>query len=60
MNLTVAIPSYGRNQVLVETIEALLALDPPTFDLLLVDQTPKHDAPTEAAFKQAAKTAKKK
>jgi len=50
MNLTVAIPSYGRDQVLVETIEALLALDPPTFDLLLVDQTPKHDAPTEAAL----------
>jgi glycosyltransferase involved in cell wall biosynthesis len=50
MNLTVAIPSYGRNQVLVETIDALLALNPPVVDLLLVDQTPKHDAPTEAAL----------
>lgn len=28
MNLTVAIPSYGRDQVLVETIEALLAPRP--------------------------------
>ena len=50
MNLTVAIPSYGRNQVLVETIAALLALDPPPVDFLLVDQTPNHDAPTEAAL----------
>ena len=50
MNLTVAIPSYGRNQVLVETIEALLALDPPPVDLLLVDQTPNHDAATDAAL----------
>ena len=50
MNLTVAIPSYGRNQVLVETIDALLTLDPPIVDLILVDQTPNHDAPTEAAL----------
>ena len=51
MNLTVAIPSYGRNQVLVETIDAVLCLDPPSIDLLLVDQTPNHDPPTEAALK---------
>lgn len=51
MNLTVAIPSYGRNQVLVETIDALLALETPNLDLLLVDQTPNHDVPTEAALK---------
>jgi len=51
MNLTIAIPSYGRNQVLVETIDALLALDPPPGDLLLVDQTPDHDGPTEAALR---------
>jgi glycosyltransferase involved in cell wall biosynthesis len=51
MNLTVAIPSFGRNQILVETIDALLALDPPPVDFLLVDQTPKHDAPTERALK---------
>jgi len=37
MNLTIAIPSYGRNLVLVEPIDALLALDPPPCDLLLVD-----------------------
>jgi glycosyltransferase involved in cell wall biosynthesis/GT2 family glycosyltransferase len=51
MNLTVAIPSYGRNQVLVQTIDALLALDLQTVDLLLVDQTLNHDAPTEAALR---------
>jgi glycosyltransferase involved in cell wall biosynthesis len=51
MNISVAIPSYGRNQVLVETIDALLALDAPSVDLVLVDQTPNHDPPTEAALR---------
>jgi len=27
--LSVAIPTYGREQVLIDSIEALLALDPP-------------------------------
>ncbi len=48
MPLTVAIPSYGRDQVLIDTLTALLALDSPPWELLLVDQTPRHGADTEA------------
>lgn len=48
MRLTVAIVSYGRDEVLVNSLAALLALDPPPWELLLVDQTPRHDPVTEA------------
>ncbi|KEF42969.1 MAG: hypothetical protein ER33_03625 [Cyanobium sp. CACIAM 14] len=48
MTLSLAIPTYGRDQVLVDSVAALLALDPPPFELLVVDQTPRHDAATEA------------
>jgi GT2 family glycosyltransferase len=47
MSLTVAIVSYGRDEVLVDSLAALLALDPPPRELLLVDQTPRHDRATE-------------
>jgi len=48
IRLTVAIPSFGRDAVLVDSLTALLALDPPPWELLLVDQTPRHDPATEA------------
>ena len=48
MKLSVAIPTYGRDGVLTDSISALLALDPPPWELLIVDQTPRHDASTEA------------
>jgi len=47
MKLTVAIPTYGRDGVLTASIADLLALDPPPWELLIVDQTPRHDAATE-------------
>ena len=46
--LSVAIPTYGREQVLIDSIEALLALDPPPEKLLVIDQTPDHEPSTEA------------
>lgn len=48
MKLTVAIPTYGRDAVLTDSIAALLALDPAPWELLIVDQTPRHDPATEA------------
>ncbi len=48
MTLTVAIPTYGRDQVLVDSVGALLALESPPWELLVVDQTPRHDDATEA------------
>ena len=46
--LSVAIPTYGREQVLIDSIESLLALDPPPEELLVIDQTPDHEPSTEA------------
>ena len=45
--LSVAIPSYGREEVLVDSIRALLALEPPPWELLLIDQTPRHTPAVE-------------
>ena len=46
--LSVAIPTYGREAVLVDIIEQLLKQEPAAAELLIVDQTPKHEAETEA------------
>lgn len=40
--LTVAIPTYGRGAILVDTIGRLLALTPPPDEVLVIDQTAKH------------------
>ena len=52
MTLSVAIPTYGRDQVLIDSVAALLALDPPPFELLVVDQTPRHDPDCEARLRE--------
>ncbi|MFN9932114.1 MAG: glycosyltransferase [Cyanobacteriota bacterium] len=54
MTLTVAIPTYGRDQVLLDTVEALLALDPPPWELLVVDQTPRHVPEVESRLEHLA------
>lgn len=48
MKLSVAIPTYGRDKVLTDSIHALLDLASPPWELLIVDQTPVHDAESEA------------
>ena len=47
LRLAVAIPSYLRGQIALETLHALLALDEPADEILLIDQTLDH--PTEVA-----------
>jgi GT2 family glycosyltransferase len=47
--ITIAIPTYNRGEILVETIERLFALDPAADEIVIVDQTPKH--PPEIAAK---------
>jgi len=42
LSVTVAIPTFQREKVLVETIEALLRLADPPDELLVVDQSPRH------------------
>ena len=52
--LTVAIPTFGRNRVLVETLQYLLALPIRAAEIIVVDQTPTHDAETESKLKELA------
>jgi len=53
--LSLVIPSYGREQVLVDTIAALelqrLQLAEPS-ELLVIDQTPRHQPDTEQALRR--------
>ncbi|GAB4203261.1 MAG: hypothetical protein Fur0019_02310 [Tibeticola sp.] len=54
IGLTIAIPTYRRERVLVETIEYLLALSPPADEILVLDQTERHEAETDAALRELA------
>ena len=40
--ITVAIPTYGRGQVLIETLRHVLALVPPPAEVIVLDQTKDH------------------
>lgn len=40
--LTIAIPTYNRGAILVDTIARLLALDPPASEIVIADQTREH------------------
>ncbi len=40
--ITIAIPTYNRGAILIETIERLLALEHPAAAILIVDQTREH------------------
>lgn len=44
--VSVAIPTYRREKVLLETLDYLLALDCAPAEILLIDQTVDHDAAT--------------
>jgi GT2 family glycosyltransferase len=40
--LTIVIPTYGRGDVLLETLRRLFALNPPSPEIIVVDQTEQH------------------
>ena len=48
--LTIAIPTYRREQVLVDSIAALLGLEPSAIEILVLDQTPEHSRQVDAAL----------
>lgn len=52
MKLSVAIPTFGRDKVLIDSIFALLELDISPWELLIVDQTPLHEAACQAKLEQ--------
>lgn len=46
-DVSVVIPTYQRDDVLLDTIKSLLRLDVPPSEILVVDQTPAHKRATE-------------
>jgi GT2 family glycosyltransferase len=42
--LTIVIPTYGRGEVLLETLKHLFALNPPSSEILVIDQTEEHSS----------------
>src|SRR5260370_42473798 len=42
VSITIAIPTYGRDRVLVDTIRHVLALVPPPAEVIVLDQTKEH------------------
>ncbi len=52
--ITVAIPTYRRERVLVDTLEYLLALMPPPAEILVLDQTEQHEPETASALQNLA------
>jgi len=45
--LSVAVPTYGRDETLVDTVGHLLDQEPAASEILVVDQTPRHSDATE-------------
>jgi GT2 family glycosyltransferase len=50
--ISIVIPTYRRDQVLLETIEHLLRLQPRAAEIVVVDQTPRHAPETELRLQQ--------
>ena len=48
--ISVSIPTYRRERVLLETLQYLLALQPPPAEILVLDQTEGHEPDTTAAL----------
>lgn len=51
IDVSVVIPTFNRERVLVETLGYLLALRPPPKEVIVVDQTRKHQPTTENALR---------
>lgn len=52
--VSVVIPTFGRESVLVDSVRALLSLDEPPFELLLIDQTLVHEPATNTVLSTLA------
>ena len=47
IDLSIVIPTLGRDSVLTDTVRSLLALQHPAAEILVVDQSASHDASTD-------------
>lgn len=50
LTICVAIPTYLRENILLQTIEQALAQVPPADEILVIDQTPEHEPETLSAL----------
>jgi len=50
--ISIAIPTYGRDEVLVATVAELLAQTDAGAELLILDQTPQHDEQADRKLRQ--------
>lgn len=55
LTVCVAIPTYNREGVLVDTIRQVLAQDPPADEVLVIDQTLEHEVKTDEYLAMAGK-----
>ena len=56
--ISVIIPTYGREEVLRETIATVLQQDYPNYEVLVVDQTAQHEPETQQYLEQLVNDAK--
>jgi GT2 family glycosyltransferase len=52
--ISIAIPTYRRERVLIDTLEFVLALQPQATEILVLDQTEVHEASTDARLGELA------
>lgn len=50
--VSVVIPTYKREEVLIDTIDYVLANTYPSFEVIVVDQTPKHSPPVSESLER--------
>ena len=50
LQISIVIPTYRRGQVLVETVQHMLALSPAPAEIIVLDQTPEQSAPVKQAL----------
>ena len=48
--ISIVIPTYRREQVLVDTVQHMLSLCPAPAEIIVLDQTPEHTKPVEQAL----------
>jgi GT2 family glycosyltransferase len=48
--VTIIVPTYGRDEVLLETLKHLFALDPPASEIIVIDQTEEHSSQVSCAL----------
>ena len=56
--ISLIIPTYGREQPLIDSINDALKQDYASFEILVIDQTPQHEATTEKYLQELADSQK--